>query len=429
MNPLLLIITGILLSLWGLWFIRFILNNLRQEKSLRNSIEELYALLDGKYELVHNNIGALSHVSSALQNRFSSLLKEKADLEDRFMELQAERNLLFSIKQKLSTLCAVHIPVDIGARWDALVEREWGKVNKAALDHLNSIKFMNEQNQEFITEVFKEFGDQQVIFIDFSKKYKEKMEEYSREAEDAKKHIMDELINSSTKIEEAFQQFDLIEDIAEKIKMISLNLSIEASKIRGAESFSLLARELRKLAQSTDESAKTIKEKIHITINSLKTSREDEIKNLSTIDTILQEFEGLLVNYDKATEKLNDYMQKAIERINANQKEQKEILLKFFKTLQQIAIVKEELDHQIGYYNIFLHKTNEFVQNHYRNDSTCFNTSCSQKREMLEKLAAIANTDEERRMVNELFKEMLNEDRETEHGTLVQDSNDFISFN
>lgn len=371
-------------------------------------------------------------ICTSIREILKTIFDEKARLELQLQEAERKADAFVEYKQSLDTLCPVHIPVDIDSRWNALIDREWGVVNKEALENLNKIKLMNDQNQEFISEVIREFGEQQSTFTDFSQRYRVNMEEYAKRAEGAKKAVLEELGRSSKKIEETFAQFSQVEDVTEKIKMISLNLSIEASKVRGAESFSFLARELRRLAQSTEETTKGISLSIKDTVTSMKKSREEQVRDLYTMDSILQEFETLLKEYDDASGKLHAYMRRAIDRINENQEEQKTILLNFFRTLQQIAITKEELEHQIAFYSIFLKQTNEYVHKVLRSDKQCRGTSCPQRRYVLEELAKIANTDEERRMVNSLFKELLGEDREADHGTLggslVSDSNDFISF-
>uniref|UniRef100_A0A7C3IJS0 Uncharacterized protein n=1 Tax=Gracilinema caldarium TaxID=215591 RepID=A0A7C3IJS0_9SPIR len=390
-------------------------------------------------EQVLNHIQA--HVGSTntamlpedITKAFEQFRREKAALEKNIKTYEEELKGLRQLKNSVDELCPVHVPVDISGRWNALIDREWDKVNKDALDNLNTIKLMNDQNQEFISEVIKEFGEQQNTFTSFSQKYRVNMEEYARNAETAKKAVLDELDHSSQKIEDTFAQFIQVEDITEKIKMISLNLSIEASKVRGSESFSFLARELRRLAQSTEETIKGISTSIKDTVVSMKHSREDQVRDLTTMDSILQEFEKLLKEYDDASGKLHTYMRRAIDRININQEDQKTILLNFFKTLQQIAITKEELEHKVQYYEIFVRQTNEYVQKVLRSDKQCRGTACPQRRAVMDELAKIANTDEERRMVNELFKELLGEDREAQHGSLAGalkgDSNDFISFN
>ncbi|WP_304226479.1 hypothetical protein [Gracilinema caldarium] len=422
-------ISWVFFFLWGIVVIVHIRKSSCAEKTVYTLLEELSSLVHtfGKNDIA--NQSDISTISSDIKTILSNLLDNNSDLRSKIKKMESDLNNLLILKKELESLCPVHIPIDIEARWNNLIEREWGIVNKDALANLNEIKLMYDQNQEFITEVFREFGEHQEAFIDFSRKYKDKIVQYTEQAGIAKKNILEALSYSSSKIEETFKQFTQVEDIAEKIKMISLNLSIEASKVRGAESFSLLARELRKLAQSTEENTKLISNAIKATVNSMRSSREDEINNLSSIDTILNEFEGLLTEYDTASGKLQSYMRKAIERIQKNQLEQQTILLKFFKTLQQIAIVKEELEHQVQFYGIFLKLTNEYVQKAIRTNKSCLGVECPQRRFMLDELVKITNTDEERKLVNELFKELLNEDREAEHGTLVSDANDFINFN
>ncbi|MCA1949195.1 MAG: hypothetical protein LDL24_01375, partial [Treponema sp.] len=367
-------------------------------------MEDVRSLLPNTNKDIALTASDMDELCGKLSDAIKAMVDEKSRLELQLREAERKAEDLAAYKRSLDTLCPVHIPVDIDGRWNALIDREWGVVNKDALENLNKIKLMNDQNQEFISEVIKEFGEQQSTFTDFSQRYRINMEEYAKRAEGAKKAVLEELGRSSKKIEDTFAQFSQVEDVTEKIKMISLNLSIEASKVRGAESFSFLARELRRLAQSTEETTKGISLSIKDTVTSMKKSREEQVRDLYTMDSILQEFETLLKEYDDASGKLHAYMRRAIDRINENQEEQKTILLNFFRTLQQIAITKEELEHQIAFYCIFLKQTNDYVHKVLRSDKQCRGTSCPQRRYVLEELAKIANTDEERRMVNSLFK-------------------------
>ena len=417
-----------LLCIWGLSLFRIrrlYLKKMEYLDSIKSELNEVLVLFGRPRGTVYENI---ADIATQLKQQFEQFEHEKAVLEARLGDLQKKADELDRFNQSLDSLCPVHLPIDIESRWAALIEREWGQVNKEALGNLNAIKLMNDQNLEFISEVIGEFGEQQENFSTFSQKYRINMEEYSRRAEGAKKAVLNELAQSSLKIEKTFAQFSQIEDITEKIKMISLNLNIEASKVRGSEAFSFLARELRRLALSTEDSIKTISLSIKDTVGEMKRSQEEQVRDLSTMDAILLEFEQILKEYDNASENLRTYMRRAMDRINSNQEEQKAILLNFFKTLQQVAITKEELEHQVAYYGIFMRQTNEYVQKILRSEKKCLGPSCPQRRAALQELSRIANTDEERRMVNDLFKELLGEDREAEHGTLVGDANDFISF-
>ncbi len=411
---------------FGIWMFFLLKTNkkiLREMETSRDTLKDVLQCFELDVEL-HDT----ADISGPLISKIKSLQQENRDLHETLARLQTEKESLQFTDSELENLCSLHIPIDIKGRWQMMIQHEWGKVNQDALKNLNEIKRMNDENQEFISEVFREFGAQQETFTDFTKKYQQTMQSYTQRAAHARKAITEDLNNSAHKIEETFHQFSLVEDITEKIRMISLNLSIEASKVRGAESFSFLARELRRLSQNTEETLKSIGISIAEAIQELNKSRSHQEKELTTLDEVLQQFQGLLKEYDATSDKLRIYMQKSIERINTNQVEQKSILLQFFTTLQQIAIVKEELEHQISYNFKFIEKANEYVQKTLRNSKNCKGFSCPQRRAMLEELAKIANTDEERRMVNDLFNELLNEDREVDHGSLVGDINDFISF-
>ena len=366
----------------------------------------------------------------ALLERLSGLL---ASLDETRLQLERQKEAAEGFRRKnelveqaLIGLCCVRLPLDIGPQWDAMIEKDWSLISSETLESLNKMKIMNEQNQEFVQQVVKEFGVQQDNFAEFSETYSKGITDYAKKVGFIKSSFFEDIEASSSRIEETFAKFGEVTEITERIKMISLNMSIEASKVRGSEAFYLLARELRKLAVDTEETLRGITMIIQATIESMRASKEKQIREFMVMDTTIQQFINTLENYKLTSAKLAEFIQKAINQIDGNQSSQRSILLDFFKNLQRIAIIKEEFEHRIQFDSIMLAKTNEVIEQLVRKDRVCGNDACSGRRWLLEELAAIANTDEERKFVNELFKTLLNEDREEEHGTI--EDKDFIQF-
>ncbi|HPQ00627.1 MAG TPA: hypothetical protein PLK03_07120 [Termitinemataceae bacterium] len=376
---------------------------------------------DGSFSLVYlceqttGLVEKLNQEKQALQDEIELLHKKYAELEKTY--------------RSLSELCPVHLPLDIGEEWREMIYTKWGNATTEALHNLERLKSLNDQNQNFIKDVQNEFGAHQEAFSRFSHEYRSSLEEYTSQAQKTEENILNKLEYSAKRIADTFDRFYQVMDVTEKIKMISLNLSIEASRLHGANPFAHLARELRKLAQSTEETLGSIGQSIRDTHEFIQRSQKEQKKDLLSLGTILEELQKLIFRFEETSEKLSQYMQKAVNHIEQNQGEQKNILLHFFTTLQNLAIVKEELDHQAHFIDLFLREVNDYMEKHFRFNQSCPGPNCPQRRKVLAELASLATTDGERRMVNQLFKEMLGEDREVVHGTLSVNQEQFISFN
>lgn len=366
----------------------------------------------------------------ALLEKLSKLLSSLGAIKNQLATQQeiAENysSKLKNIEHMLSCLCSVHLPLDIDPQWDEILEKEWSVISSETLESLNTIKIMNEQNQEFIQQVIKEFGIQHENFSNFSETYSKNIIDYAQKASIIKASFFDDIENSSNRIEETFGKFGKVLEITERIKMISLNMSIEASKVRGSEAFYILARELRKLAADTEETLSGITMIIQTTIESMKISKDKQTKEFLVMESMIQQFGTTLDEYKATSTKLAHFIQQAINQIDSNQVSQRSILLNFFKNLQRIAIVKEEFEHRIKFNFILLTKTNEVIEQLVRKDQVCKGIHCEHRRNLLNELASIANTDEERKFVNKLFKTLLNEDREVVHGDIGDEG--FIKF-
>ena len=402
-------------------------------KELQTIKKGLSTIFSESTDNQHDDIISEQSISNDVQELLAQVLNAFAVKKREFEELKANMECLESVKNKLidyqtalDPLCSVHLPVDLTPRWNAMIESNWSVVSKEALVSLDKIKSMNDQNQEFIQDLEKEFGIQQDNFIEFSEIYSKNITDYARKAGIIRTSFMQSIESSSSRIEETFASFGKVVEIIERIKMISLNMSIEASKVRGSDAFYFLARELRKLATDTEETLSGITMIIQTTLETMHTSKDKQTKEFMAMDEVVQQFEKTLDNYKQTSSKLAEFIQKAIYQIDKNQESQRLILLEFFKNLQRIAIVKEEFEHRIKFESIILDKVNNVIYNLVRKDKPCAGTDCAYRREALEALAKIANTDAERQFVNELFKEYLNEDREQEHGTIGGDG--FIQF-
>jgi len=319
---------------------------------------------------------------------------------------------LTAVKEQLASLCSIHLPIDITSEWNSRIEKNWNNLSTESLESLSHIKEMQNSSSQFIEEMVKKFEIQQDSYRSYADTYQKTLKTYFDRVERIRSDYVRDLDTTSVQIRNTFALFNQIADIVERIKLISLNMSIEASKVKGSDAFSFLARELRRLAEYTEGSIKNITQKIEGTLTEVDTSREKQIHEFGDMMGIIEQFKQISIQYDETTATLTQYIQKAITKIEENQKEEKTILMLFFKNLQDIAIQKEELNHIIQYQGKFLRRANEMVQHIVRDFRKCRGVSCPDREAALEELAALITTNTERIFVKELYRNLLGRDLE-----------------
>ncbi len=333
-----------------------------------------------------------------------------------------------TIKTELQGLCSIHLPVDVTDKWKDIATGRWDSVSANTLESLSQIKEVEDSNVRFVQEVITQFNKQQVSYENYTESYQESLQQYFSKVEGIRGAYERDLNASTQEVQNAFAQFQQITDIVGRIKLISLNMSIEASKVKGSGAFGLLARELRRLAEHTEDTLKQISQRIQTTLEQVEANKVKQIQEFASIFGIVDHFKEISSKYDKTTTELTEYIQRAIHKIEDNQKEARNMLMRFFQNLQNLAIYKEELLHMIQYQKAFLEQVNGIVQRVVRDLQLCRGAACPDRREALELLASIVTTDEERQFVNELFKEYLGIDREESHGRLTESKEGVVLF-
>lgn len=374
-------------------------------------------------------IDNLTHILSRMPDHLLHVLQTicaKSGEKDK--EMEAYRAQKEEWEKILQDLCAIHVPLQVSHEWKSVIEGEWEKLSIDTLESLGKIKEMQNSSSAFIEEVMKQFQIHHTSYETYTETYQTSLQQYFSKVEEIRGSYVRDLDASSEQIRSSFAQFDQIVDITERIKLISLNMSIEASKVKGSSAFGLLARELRRLAEHTESTIKHITEGIQNTLAQVETNKEKQMQEFSRMVEIIDHFKGISKKYDTNTEELTQYIHKAIYQIETNQQQEKSILMQFFKNLQQIAIRKEEMHHLFQYLEVYLKRTDSLIQKIVREHRICRGVGCPDRKEALDLLASIVSTDGERQMVNRLYRELLGVEREPTHGGTDQEKEGVILF-
>ena len=144
-------------------------------------------------------------------------------------------------------------------------------------------------------------------------KYISDINESSKESAKAINDIVKSILDTSNAVDSINEMTKLITDIASQTNLLSLNASIEAARAGEAgRGFSVVAQEISKLAQDSNDSAKQIKETVS-TINKLSnTCVEQAEKVKAMIDTQ----QNILTNVVKQFDVLNGEIDSSVNNIS-----------------------------------------------------------------------------------------------------------------
>ncbi len=339
-----------------------------------------------------------------------------------------DKETLETIKREVGTLCSISTPLAIADEWSTRIQGQWDRLSNETIGSLEVIKGMQTSSSAFVEEVEREV----LIRLDTSRSHEERYREgfhaYAGRVQTIKESYVRDIEKSTSQIKHSFSVLNQIVDIVERIKLISLNMSIEASKVKQGNAFGLLARELRALADHTEDTIKSMVAGIQTTLGEVESNRAKQTSEFADIIDAVERFRILSEEYGGTADELTRYMKRAIGEIEANQGKQKEVLLSFFKSLQEVAIRKEELNHVILYQNRFLSRAFGVLHQLHETVPSFNDGSCPDEDLGLDELAAVVTTDNERIFVNELFKRIRGVDREILHGAIPEAINGVLLF-
>ncbi|MEJ5285100.1 MAG: methyl-accepting chemotaxis protein [Brevinematales bacterium] len=212
-----------------------------------------------------------------------------------------------------------------------------------------------------------------------------------------------------------FKKIDIackeIEEISEKIRMITLNLSIEASKSQN-KAFNVIAHELQKLSFKTQDFVKNIMSNIKKSIANIELQKENKLNEIKEVNEqiekarlINEEFERTLKGIYETVDKLSDTVNLFIE--------DKKNIFSVFENMQNIQIGTEIIEHFFKLINeTILHNTDQVHEILGGKKGACDDPDLKKYivQNTLDKLKKIITTEEERELVKLLYKKYLDVD-------------------
>lgn len=162
-----------------------------------------------------------------------------------------------------------------------------------------------------ILEITDEIEKSEVILGDGMKAVKA-MNTQSKETSDATDAVAEQIMLLGSKMEEIAHFVEIIKSIAEETNLLSLNASIEAARAgENGRGFSVVAEEIRKLADNSSVTAKTIQE----VISEVKGYSENAVAKAKTAEGIVALQVESAANTEHAFCHIDSFMSQLTERM------------------------------------------------------------------------------------------------------------------
>lgn len=171
-------------------------------------------------------------------------------------------------------------------------------------------------------------------------------EEFFRSLENLKNVSNHFVENSIEKLRNIAEFAVSIEDIAETIKVISLNVSIEAANTgSSARGFQVLARDLREFAQRTLRFAGDVKAKVQDTIDSTSELKGEYLDNMNIVYDFVREMKDSIENFKNIIEASFEKIQSIILILQEFAGRVDSGLKNIIGKLQYYDITSQEIEH------------------------------------------------------------------------------------
>lgn len=180
------------------------------------------------------------------------------------------------------------------------------------------------------------------IVVDEGLKEIEKLTKVTEESSRATKEIHEVILKTNDSSNKIGQASNVIASIAEQTNLLALNAAIEAARAGEAgKGFSVVAEEIRKLAEQSGASTKTINE----IVNELQSNSKNAVKTMERVSTISNEQKSSVISskskYELIAEAMMDSEQ-AIKQLNISGEEMEKMKNEILTTLQNLSSIAEE---------------------------------------------------------------------------------------
>ncbi|MCX7820117.1 MAG: hypothetical protein N2258_00385 [Brevinematales bacterium] len=199
-----------------------------------------------------------------------------------------------------------------------------------------------------------------------------------------------------------------IEEISEKIRMITLNLSIEASKSNN-KAFNVISHELQKLSLKTQDFVKNIMSNIKKSIENIELQKESKLMEIKEVNEQIEKARIINEEFEKTMKGIYELVDKLSDTVNVFIEDKKNIF-SVFENIQNVQIDSEIIEHFFRLINETIFSNTDKVHEILGGKKGACEDIPFKKviiKDTLEKLEKIVTTEKERELVKILYKKYL----------------------
>ena len=296
---------------------------------------DISADIDKKYLEKKDEIGILSR---ALQSIAYGIREIVGDISNSSEQLAASSEELMATSQQ-SANSAEEVSITIG-------EIAKGAYDQARSTELGSTKAnvlgeMIEKNQNHLNELTSATKKVEQVLIEGLEEI-EYLSEKTEESNRASKEIHEVILKTNESSTRIGQASNLISSIADQTNLLALNAAIEAARAGDAgKGFSVVAEEIRKLAEQSSASTKDIDDMV----KDLQKNSQDAVNTIIEMDQVIKE-QTYSVNNNKnnyiAIKEATSNASQAVGQLNVSGEEMNKMKNEILDILENLSSIAEE---------------------------------------------------------------------------------------
>lgn len=193
-----------------------------------------------------------------------------------------------------------------------------------------------------------------------------------------------------------------IEDLAEQVKVISINVRIEAARIKDSGGFKVLGEDITNFADKTTMFAQSTNDRIQNTLTDIENLKTDLSKKLSIVKDMVNNMYKKINPFEEILERSSMSLRDVINDLNKVSGELNTNLKQSLGNLQYQDVTKQESEHIIEFFQNIISTNNSITDLDSFLDE---NDKTALKKEVLQYLDKISTTGNEADKIEKYAKE------------------------
>ncbi|NPV38912.1 hypothetical protein BREVNS_2389 [Brevinematales bacterium NS] len=319
---------------------------------------------------------------------------------------EKEKEVVFLVK---NSLCHVCFSREVAAEFQKRAQHKLQSDMKIVIELLERMKTQQNENYHRLLTLVRDFSEAVENGKIHGKKNDTNINEFFVRTKNLQKNIAEALhryFEQFKKIEKVFRE---MEEIFQQMRLITLNLSVEANKSQNRV-FHVIAQELHNLSLRTQNLARTMIADIKNSIEKTEEEREERLKEIEEVNqqieltrVINEEFSGTIQGLYRLVGDLTEVVNFFVE--------DKKDIHQSFHNIQKVQINNEIMEHAFRIMNkVVLFSTDHIHGILGGKKGACIDAGFRSliTKQILEELKGIVTTEDEREWLKELYKKYLN---------------------